>query len=119
MSPKLREVASSVIDGRESAYADADSLSAELLRLIDYAVSNRNARDVHPEEAQAARVVADSIRALGYEANIFIGRDLWELVSEDSQAHWLAPPESTEDVYISLVNVANNMAKGQCYIDFG
>lgn len=118
MNPKLREVALSVIDGRESAYAGADSLSAEMSRLIDYAVSNRDGRDVHPEEAQAARIVADSIRALGYEADACIGRDLWELVSEDSQAQWLAPPESAEGVYIILVNVANNMAKGQCYIEF-
>ncbi|WP_369625336.1 hypothetical protein [Marinobacterium sp. BA1] len=118
MSPKLREVALRVINGRESAYADADSLSAELSRLIDYAVSNRDARDIHPEEAQTARIVADAIRALGYEADNCIGRDLWELVSEDSQAQWLAPPESVEGVYISLVNVANNMAKGQCYIEF-
>jgi hypothetical protein len=118
MSAKLREVVSNVIDGRESAYADADTLSVELSRLIDYAVSNRDARDVHPEEAHASRIVADSIRALGYEADICIGRDLWELVSKDSQAQWLEPPESAEGVYISLVNVANKMAEGQCYIEF-
>ncbi|WP_136630272.1 hypothetical protein [Marinobacter salsuginis] len=118
MSSKLQEVVSGVIAGREPAYADSDILSVEMARLIDYAFENRDARPVHPEEAKVGQLVAEAVRILGYEADANVGRDLWELVSEDSQAQWLVPPESIEGVHISLVNVANNMAKGQCYIEF-
>lgn len=118
MNSKLQEVVCSVIDGRESAYADSNALSSEMDRLINYAVSSRDPRPVHTDEAQTAQLVVNAVRDLGYELDAYIGRDLWELVSEDSQAQWLEPPNSVEGVYISLVNVANNMAQGQCYIEF-
>lgn len=118
MNSKLQEVVCSVIDGRESAYADSHTLCIEMARLINYAISNRDPRPIHTDEEQTAQLVAKAVRDLGYELDTYIGRDLWELVSEDSQAQWLESPDSVEGVYVSLVNVANNMAQGQCRIEF-
>lgn len=118
MITQIQIVVSTVIAGRETAYSSREAIAAQLEKLIQHAVNNRHIRDVHPDEADAANLVAESLRKIGYEADANIGRDLWELVSEDAQAQWIDPPESAEGVYISLVNVANNMAEGQCYIDF-
>lgn len=114
----LSKVVCSVTKGRESAYANNVDLEAQLKKLIEYAISNRDDRPVHPEEVVASNLISDAMTEIGYVTDVNVGRDIWELVSEDSQAQWLYPPESLNGVYISLVNVAQNMAVNQCYIEF-
>ncbi|EAZ97686.1 hypothetical protein [Marinobacter sp. ELB17] len=115
---KLQEIVNKIIDGREAAYSRQSALVDELERLIEYAMLNGDPRPVHPSEAQAAQLIASAINDLGYQADANIGRDLWELVSEDAQAQWLYPPETVDGVYNALVNTAENMVKGWCNIQF-
>lgn len=114
----LAEVVSSVTKGRESAYTSSADLESQFKKLVEYAISNRDDRPVHQDELMASKLISDSMTEIGYFADVNVGRDLWELVSEDSQAQWLYPPESIDDVYISIVNVAQNMASDQCNIEF-
>lgn len=114
----LTDVVGGVIKGRESAYSSVSNLSTELVKLIQYAINNRDDRSVHDDEKSASLLMSQAVTTLGFDADINVGRDLWELVSEDSQAQWLIPPEDEEGMLINLVNVAENMAKSQCYIEF-
>lgn len=114
----LKEVIQDVIKGHESAYSQPSILETELVKLIKYAIRERDDRLVRKEEIFASNLIAQVVNKLGFEADINVGRDLWELVSEDSQAQWLIPPDNEEGVLINLVNVAENMAKLQCYIEF-
>lgn len=114
----LAEVVSLVTKGRESAYANNIDLEVQLKKLVEYAISSRDDRPVDLEDMVASELISDSIAEIGLVADVNVGRDLWELVSEDSQAQWLCPPEGVNDVYISLVNVAQNMVTNQCYIEF-
>lgn len=107
-----------VIKGRESAYSSVSSLNTELVKLIQYAISERDDRSVRDDEQSASLLMAQVVTHLGFNADVNVGRDLWELVSEDSQAQWLIPPEDEEGMLINLVNVAENMSKSQCYIAF-
>lgn len=113
----LSEIVYSVTKGRESAYANNSDLAVQLKKLVEYAISSRDDRPVHQEEVVASKLISEALAEIGYVVDGNVGRDLWELVSEDSQAQWLSPPESISDVYISLVNVAQNMADNQCYIE--
>jgi hypothetical protein len=114
----LTEVICSITKGRESAYVNNVELEVQLKKLVEYAISSRDDRSVDQEELVASKLISDAMAEIGYVMDVNVGRDIWELVSEDSQAQWLLPPESINDVYISLVNVANNMAENQCYIEF-
>ena len=114
----LAEIVYSVTKGRESAYANNVDLEAQFKKLIEYAISSRDDRPVDSEEIVASKLISDAMSEIGYVTDVNVGRDIWELVIEDSQAQWLLPPESINDVYISLVNVAQNMAENQCYIEF-
>lgn len=107
-----------VIQGREKAYSGVADLRIQLTKLIQYAIDNRDEREIHSEEMEASKLVSETLNEFGYATDVYIGRDLWELVSEDSQAQWLHPPEDIEGVIISLVNVAENMVSSQCYIKF-
>lgn len=107
-----------VVKGREDAYCSVEALMPEMSKLIKYAVDNPNDRAVNSDEKEASVLVANALTSLGIAADMNIGRDLWELVSEDSQAQWLCPPENIESVISSLVNVSDNMAKSQCNIEF-
>jgi hypothetical protein len=107
-----------VVKGREDAYCSVEALMPEMLKLIKYAMYNRDDRAVNSDEKEASVLVVNALTSLGFEADMNIGRDLWELVSEDSQAQWLYPPEEVEGVIISLVNVSDNMARSQCNIAF-
>lgn len=119
MSAKaLMEVVCSVTKGRESAYANNGELEAQLKKLVEYAIASRDDRPIHQEEVCASKLISEALAEIGYVVDSKVGRDLWELVSEDSQAQWLSSPESFNDLYISLVNVAQNMATNQCYIEF-
>jgi hypothetical protein len=119
MSDKsLSEVVCSVTKGRKSAYASNTNIEVQLKKLVEYAISNRDKRPVHQDEIVACKLIVDAIAEIGYDVDVNVGRDIWELVSEDSQAQWLYPPESIDGVFINLVNVANNMATSQCYIEF-
>jgi hypothetical protein len=111
-------VIESVIQGREQAYESISVLEVELTKLINYAISERDPRCVHQSELATAELISSLISSLSFDADLNVGRDLWELVSEDSQAQWLEPPLDEKGVLISLVNVANNMAKNECYIEF-
>jgi hypothetical protein len=108
----------SVINGHESAYTTPSVLTKELNKLIQYAIDKRDERHVDEGDAEASMLISKAIASLGFSSDINVGRDLWELVSEDSQAQWLYPPEDQQGVVISLVNVAQNMATSQCYIEF-
>jgi hypothetical protein len=115
---KLVGAVEGVIKGRESSYSSVSDLNTELDKLIQYAISNRDDLPVRDDEKAASLLMSQAVTKLGFDADINVGRDLWELVSEDSQAQWLIPPEDEEGMLINLVNVAENMAKSQCYIDF-
>ena len=114
----LDDVVGKVTKGRESAYANNTDLAGQLKKLVEYAISSRDDRPVHQEEVVASKLISEALAEIDYVADGNVGRDLWELVSEDAQAQWLCPPESINDVYISLVNVAQNMADNQCNIEF-
>lgn len=114
----LTKVIFNSIKGRERAYVQTSELQVQFKKLVEYAISNRDDRPVHQNELVASKLIADAMSGIGYAIDVNVGRDIWELVSEDSQAQWLHPPDSIDGVYISLVNVAQNMAKNQCYIEF-
>jgi hypothetical protein len=114
----LNEAVCFVTEGRKRAYASDKKLTVQLKKLIEYAIANRDERQVDLEEKAACDLIAQAMGQVGYVVDTHVGRDVWELVSEDSQAQWLFPPEDIDDVLISLVNVANNMATNQCNIEF-
>jgi hypothetical protein len=119
MSAKsLLKVIASVTKGRENAYAENAVISTQFKKLVEYAILNRDERPVVQEDVEASKLISNAMIEIGYAVDVNVGRDIWELVSKDSQAQWLFPPESINGVYISLVNVAQNMASNQCYIEF-
>jgi hypothetical protein len=118
-SEKMYEVVRSVTEGREASYASPEDIARHMVRLIQFTVDQRDCRAVDSHEIQAARLIAGALKELGYRVDVNVSRDLWELISSDSQAQWLYPPTSHASFYVNLVNTANNMAKGECYINFG
>jgi hypothetical protein len=118
MNDYITETISKVIQGREQAYTEPERIKNCLVRLIDYAITNRDDCDIHPDELDASILIASSVIKLGLVADVKVGHTIWKLISEDSQAQWLYPPENIDGIYINLINVANNMATNQCHIDF-
>ena len=115
---QVAQIVDHVIKGREGAYSQPSVLIEQVTKLINYSIANRDERVVHVEELEASKLISEAISKLGFESDTNVGRDLWELVSEDSQAQWIEPPDCEDGVYVSLVNVAENMATNQCYINF-
>lgn len=114
----IREVIEVVINGRDKSYEDVDSLLSKFKYLIEYTLNNRDEREVDNYDIYSCIIISKALKILGFKADEKTGRDLWELVSEDSQAQWLIPPSTVDGVFINLTNVAQNMAKNQCNIDF-
>jgi hypothetical protein len=82
----LADTIENVIKSRESAYSPASDIKTELVKLIKYAISERDDRSVHDDEQSASLLMAQAVTKLGFDADVNVGRDLWELVSEDLQA---------------------------------
>jgi hypothetical protein len=62
--------------------------------------------------------VSEALADYGFPMTVESGHRLWELISLDAQAGWLLGPVEKDGVIINVINVANHMAKSQCYIDF-